>query len=282
MRKDSKVQWGPFRLPSEAACEHFLFLGATGSGKSVLIKLLLRSVLEEDPLFPSGTRGIIYDAKGDLIPFLADCVGIERLLIMNPFDARAVAWDIAADATSQQAARQIANILVPSPESKSESDNFFLTGVRELITAAMIALRSKKGKAWTFRDLLLLMLSSEDLLEFLLKSDVFTAQRIAKTFLRDADERTRANILSTISASLGAYEPVADAWMKTKRKISMSEWVQRSNQLLVLGNDERYRSTIDPVNRALFQRVSEELLAQPEANVFHAQTGIGKCWVVLD
>ena len=67
----SKVKWGPYNLPSEAAPEHFLFLGSTGSGKSVLIKMLMRSALDGAAM-REGTRAVVYDAKQDILPFLYD------------------------------------------------------------------------------------------------------------------------------------------------------------------------------------------------------------------
>ena len=42
---DPGVQWGPLRLPSKSACLHFCAVGAPGSGKTVLLRLLMQSVL---------------------------------------------------------------------------------------------------------------------------------------------------------------------------------------------------------------------------------------------
>lgn len=114
----SKVKWGPYLLPAAAAPEHFLFVGSTGSGKSVLIKMLMRSVLNNGAL-AQGTRAVVYDAKQDILPFLHDLVAPEHIKILHPFDTRGWAWNIAEDVTSPLAARQIATILVPESQNST-------------------------------------------------------------------------------------------------------------------------------------------------------------------
>ncbi len=120
----SRVKWGSYRLPAEAATEHFLFVGSTGSGKSVLIKMLMNSAFKEQAA--DGTRAVVYDAKQDILPFLSHLVPQERIQILHPFDTRGWAWDIAKDVTSLLAARQIASILVPEPQQITGQTSFSL------------------------------------------------------------------------------------------------------------------------------------------------------------
>ncbi|MGV2342203.1 MAG UNVERIFIED_CONTAM: type IV secretion system DNA-binding domain-containing protein [Planctomycetaceae bacterium] len=55
--------------------EHFLAVGTTGSGKTVVMRLLMQSVLPE---IGSGNdvRAVIYDAKQDMMSILQQHRGI--------------------------------------------------------------------------------------------------------------------------------------------------------------------------------------------------------------
>ena len=75
----------------------------TGSGKTVLQRLLMQSTL---PRIREGSnhRALIYDAKQDILPILGGMDLRCPVRTFNPFDARGVAWDLAADITSPASA----------------------------------------------------------------------------------------------------------------------------------------------------------------------------------
>lgn len=258
------VKWGCYRIPEDYASGHFLFLGATGSGKTVLIKMLMKSVFQ-----PEGgkdtSRSVVYNAKGDSYSLLCSLGVKDRVLNLHPFDARGVAWDLAADADSPVLARQIASILIPQPATGSGAEKFFTDTVRDLATATMTALHELCGVRWSFRDLLLLLLEPDELTKFLKRSERPSVKRAAKVYLETSDPRTRGNIMATASAALSIYEPIAAAWEKRKQngKISIREWVS-TDRILLLGNDETARESLDAVNRAIFQRIVDEVLNLPE------------------
>ena len=270
----STIKWGPYSVEDRYATGHFLFLGATGSGKTVLIKMLMKSVFGRKE-WDGNSRALVYDAKRDFLP-QAQSLGIEnRVVILNPFDVRGYAWDIAADITSPIVARQMASVLVPESSNSSGSDQFFTEAVREICTVVLNELVRCRGADWTFRDFLLTVLFPDALRNFLKKSELLMAQRICRMYL-DADPRTVANIISTLGAKLGVYEPIAAAWDQRRKNgtESIRSWI-KSDRILVLGNDEGARTSLDAVNRAIFQRVTEEVLNLKE-------TRDGRTWIVLD
>ncbi len=63
-------QWGPFQFTDEDAEAHFLALGTTGSGKTLILRLLQQSVLSYVGQ-GLGYRGLCYDAKQDMYPILS-------------------------------------------------------------------------------------------------------------------------------------------------------------------------------------------------------------------
>jgi hypothetical protein len=110
--KANTFRLGSIHLPTRAASGHLAIVGATGSGKTLLQRLTMQSML---PRIGTGLdqRALIYDAKQDVISLLAGMRINAPVHLLNPLDARAVAWDMAADITSPAAALQAAALLIP-------------------------------------------------------------------------------------------------------------------------------------------------------------------------
>lgn len=264
-RGDPGLSWGGLRVPSTAATNHWLVLGATGSGKTLTLRLLAQSVL---PAIGPGSncRALIYDAKQDVLSTLYG-MGVRcPVKVLHPFDLRAVAWDIARDCTAPATALQIASILIPEEEGPNR---FFSDAARHLLAGVLVAFARTAPGAWTFRDVLLALKSkrwlrhvlgrlpeTEDLLEYF------------------AEERTFQSIYSTLASKLAYHEPIAAAWSRAQERVSLLDWV-RGEYILVLGNDEAVRSPLDAVNQVLFKRLTELLLGQADSDT-------RRTWVILD
>lgn len=261
---DEGILWGGVRLPSEDAKNHFCIVGATGSGKSLTIKLLMKDQL---PKIMAGTnaRALIYDSKQDQLPVLAGLGLQTEVVILNPFDKRCHAWNMAADITTLAHAAELAKILVPT--SDNESNPFFTNAVRSLLTGIVTVFMLKYPGKWTFRQVLLVM-QDERRLEKALRSNPRTEQ-LANQFLDPELGITLKNIVTSIGTRLAPYEPIAAAWDKAIREnpentISIRDWIA-GNQILVLGNDETSRSTIDLINQVFVKFASEQSLAASES-----------------
>lgn len=287
--------------------EHYLVVGASGSGKSTIINHVLHTVVSDPDV-----RALVYDPKQELVPFL---YGIRpftprgknlstSVILLHPFDVRGAAWNMAADFDSSISARQLATILVSDTESNGRSsDSFFTSAVRDILAGVLLAFIEcvpKQGK-WTFRDVLLTLLY-EPYLNFILnlkttrKNKPFPLLHRLKTsyFGGTVDPRTKANIRATINAKLAVYEPVAASWHSASQQptfggwFSLREWVDESpgtgqpGSILVLGNDESARAALDPVNQALFRRATELVLARRERTAQEKQTGENQIWFFLD
>ena len=278
----TNLLWGPYDLPPESATSHFLVCGTTGSGKTTLIDILMRTVFEANS---NERRAIVYDAKQEVIPKLNSLNLEKRIRILHPFHADANPWNMAEDIDDPLSARQLAHTLISDSAGRRDGDStFFDEACRDIVSVVVqsLTLCCKEG-AWTFRDLLLGLLypdNTKTLLERNLTRDdrpFPSSMRVWRSYLDpdSTDERTRSNIRATLNAKLAVYEPVAAAWHQAKQPaFSLKAW-QRGNDILVLGNDESARSAIDPINRALFQRASELTLARTEGS--ESQT-----WFLLD
>lgn len=247
------IAWGGIRLPAEEARKHCLVVGGTGSGKTLLIHALMRSVLPQITR-AQDFRAFIYDDKLDFLPFARE-IGIEQYVWnLDPYNEDGLAWDIAADADSQEAARQVAEALAPV---ESQHQPYFDTAAQQLIAAALIRLGERCGSNWTLRDVLLACVDRKvlgDLLEG--SKDVFVL-RATKNLTSPRD--STADVMGTISQKLSPYAPVAALWSTAKKKVSIKDW-HRTNAILLLVMRQGCSVALQPINQALFRLASSHLV----------------------
>ncbi len=260
---------GMCQLPSRLAYGHIAIVGATGSGKTLLQRLLMQSVL---PRIGKGLdqRALIYDAKQDVVSLLRGMDLHCPIVVLNPLDQRSAAWDMAKDVTSPAAALQAAALLFP--KAVNDANPFFSNAARHLLYGVMVSLILGAPGRWTLRHLLLI-LRSEPLLKSVL------SQWEATRHLTQYCEHTATfqNILSTLLTRTAPYEIIAASWDRSSTRISLRAWL-REESILVLGNDEDNRTAIDAMNQLIFKRITELVLAQPEKPQGSNRT----TWVMLD
>ncbi|HMO65230.1 MAG TPA: type IV secretion system DNA-binding domain-containing protein, partial [Verrucomicrobiota bacterium] len=225
-------------LPEAVANLHFLVCGSTGSGKTLLIRLFLRSVLPG--LAPgSGRRALVFDAKRELLaglPALAPHVPVRTL---DPFDARGVAWDVAADITSGADAAQFAQLLIP--ETGRETQRYFTDAARDLLRAAVEGLQARCLGRWTLRDVILLVQNRERLQAFLSPVPDVLARITAHLEAREGP-----SVLSTLATRTGPLSVVAALWEAAPERFSLSQWLAEES-VLVFAHDPVHREALEPV-----------------------------------
>jgi Cdc6-like AAA superfamily ATPase len=213
-------------------------------------------------------RALVYDAKLEVIPQLEGMGLRAPIVVLNPFDKRSVAWDMAADITEPAIAKQIASIFIP--DEKKASQPFFSDAARQLLEGVMVAFILTRPQQWTLRDVLVALKSGTRLSAVL--SSTPSTKDLVETYL--SNERETKSIIATIATKLGPFDVVAALWDAAESKVSLRDWLH-SESILVLGNDEAYRSSLDVINQVIFKRIVELLLAQPA-------TSMGRTWFFLD
>ena len=229
------IMWGFLSVPDQIATSHFSVTGATGSGKTILMRMLMQSVL---PRIQPGNdqRALIYDAKQDMLSILKAICPEQRIILLNPFDERGAAWDMAADVTSPATAQQVASILIP--EEKNTSQPFFADAARHLLAGVLISFIRHSPERWTFRDVIFTMKQAARLREVIARDE--STSDLLEYF---KNETTAQNIMSTVATKLQRYEFIAAAWTHAKEKVSLRDWI-KDRSILVLGNDEATRTCL--------------------------------------
>ncbi len=262
---DDALIWGDIPLAPEEAAGHFLAAGATGSGKTTIIRLLLQSVFSQ--FAQNGdNRAMIYDAKQDALPLIHALAPHVDIATFNPFDARGVAWDIAADVREPRVAIEIAYTLIPD---MPESQPFFTNAARHLAYGLMASFMLSNDP-WTFADLVR-ALKSPRALKRILKRHEYTRSLLSLYF---SDPRLGQNIMSTIATKYLPFEPIAAAWEHAGRRVSLHDWAT-SAQTLILPNSEISRAPIDAINRCIFKLATDIVLNQSESFT-------RRSWFVID
>ena len=179
-----------------------MVIGSTGSGKTTIIRLLMRSVIPTIGKKESkNRRALVYDNKREYVSLIHAMEPNAEVIIFNPFDSRTHAWDISADVTNARHANSIAAILIP--EEKNSSQPFFADAARSILAAIMIAFARRKEidqQPWTLRDVIVALRSPE---RIQLVVEQFPAiEEMVAPFLKDAK----------VMPSYAPQIPTGDRW----------------------------------------------------------------------
>lgn len=263
--------WAGQSINFDAACKHFVTVGATGSGKSVMLNMLLQSVLlKMGPRSSRKRRALVYDAKADLYSFMKGVNANAEILILNPLDRRFSPWDIAADVVSETDAYEFASILIP--RNANENNPYFNDTARNLV-AGVIKRFIAEGRAWTLRDLVLAF-ESLPRLEAVLDHE---ETRYLQDHFDQNNDRNLAGVKSTVDNTMALYRPIAALCASAKQPaISLRKWIQSQNSVLLLGNHESAREATDTLNRLIFHQLYKLLIAR-DGHIKEDET-----WIFLD
>lgn len=210
-------------ISRERETRHVLVVGATGSGKSVIIRSWLRQILRR------GDRVLLHDTKGDV----TETMPVAEHVLLAPHDARSFVWDVAADVVTEEDAREFAACLVPDSQ-----DPVWAAGARELFTGAIVVLQQTKKQAWGWLELHEVLLLPPVQLRQLLSQHY----RPAATYIileNGAPSKTMMSFFSTLEAHVnGTVRPLSRAWHDpAMRRISAREFLlsdSRDKRIVIL------------------------------------------------
>lgn len=233
----------------------FVF-GQQGSGKSVVIKPLLKRIIDRDD------HAIIYDEKREYTSLFLD----EKTCLLSPTDARGVAWNPSLDVVNEDSAKLLAECLV------NAKDDFWVRGARLVVTGCLICLLNR-AKPWGWSHLRkIISLEEKELLNLFHKY----CPSIAKLVVEGS--KTTQGFAMIIETQLNWIDVLAKAWPEShKSEFSISAFVREESgyKRIIIPNDPLYSSISDPLCNAIIALSVQHLLALPDSDS-------RRLWYVLD
>ena len=277
----------PYPLPGadyltiQSMSPHTAIVGSTGSGKTVLLKHLMSSVLPA-PVQEGSLRfrAVIYDPKRELYPFL-EGLGIskQQIIVTHPFDSRSASWNLARDFVEPAQIEELAEMIVPKSDSKSSApgNEFFESTSRIIFQDITESLRILRPNNWELRDIVESVSSLPRLKTILSRTsegkDSWNAY--LSPLERDRQDRTALSIHASLMTYARPFRSLAALWNNAEREFSLEQW-HTSSGILLLGADPSRNRTMQRVNQLLMKRVSQLALSRNE------ERPVDLTWFFLD
>jgi type IV secretory pathway TraG/TraD family ATPase VirD4 len=186
--------------------KHFKLIGTTGTGKSTAIGELLGTALAR------GDRAVFADPDGGYLGRFYDRYRGD--IVLNPFEANSVRWDLFAEIQNSYDVEQLASGLIPSSDDPSSSE---WRGYARTFLSAVVRrchVRGWRDTANLWR--LLTMASAEELRPIVSGTP-------AQPFLDPDNARMFGSIRSVTGSAIAAFEYIQ---AQRAAPFSVREWVR--------------------------------------------------------
>lgn len=252
------LPWCGIEFPTALLDPMFFLLGSIGSGKTILMKTLMKAVFTHNM---HGCRGFVWDPKGDALATLAGIAPENAVVSLNPLHAHCAAWDLAKDVRSLVAAQALATTLAPVDKGSSENQ-YFSNAVIDILAGVLTSLNALYPEKWDLNAVLEIGTNPAKLRSLLARTH--DGRLLLQIYFSGRGGPAEANVISSLRVKLAPYVPAARLWARTSRRVSLEEWFHTTGQILVLASDPANCPALDALNRAIFKRASDLVLSGPE------------------
>jgi hypothetical protein len=206
--------------PGDQWTRHMLVVGGVGSGKSTILRPLIKAVADSDE------KMICYDPKGE---FTAT---FKKPAIIAPWDKRTFAWDIAKDLRNLGDMRRFASSIV-----QDSKDPMWSSAAKQILVGFLVCLKAERGTLWGWKELADLLSTPEgDLLPMMERYNPEAIRAVERASV------TTTGILINLAAFCSPLFDLAKAWghLPEERRISFIEWAlaegPKRRQIILQGN----------------------------------------------
>jgi hypothetical protein len=212
-------------LGREREARHFLILGSVGGGKTqTMLHLIDEALARKDGV-------LVLDTKGDMMGGLP---AQGEPLLVAPHDRRSLVWDVAADCSVKQDARELAARFIPP-----SSDPMWSQAAQEIFVACIVHLQATRGQDWGWPDLEAVVTADIDQLTAHARDHNPNALRL----LDQPDSKTTLSILTTFQTHMRIVSVLAEAWPDPSAgRLSIRAWLHNPTPYrpLILQHDPGY------------------------------------------
>ena len=247
-RQPGDLEIGGVPLPRAVEQQHILVAGAPGSGKSVALKAIIKTIRDRN-----SDGAIMHDTTGEFVSLFYDPA---RDLIINPLDARHAPWSLWTDLMPGEEA-SLAKAIVPT----SEGDNRYFSD------AAQATLEVLFQQCPDIDSLVMAGLgeSTQDLVERITNAGLGGMVGSAKTF-------------ASVRGNMGPYLRSLALLPSIPRGegVSLKDFCEKpAARFIFLLSNGRTRDTVAPIHQLLLnQIVSVATSLHPDPS--------RRIWLVLD
>jgi type IV secretory pathway TraG/TraD family ATPase VirD4 len=260
--RDPGITLAGMPVPAQDETKHFKLIGTTGTGKTTAIQEILASALAR------GDRAVIADPDGG---YMRQFYSADRGdVVLNPFEANSVKWDLFSEIKTGYDVEQLARSLIPDHEGQDRSWRGY---ARTFFTAV-----TRQAHESGIKDV-------NELYRLLVVADTGELRGLvrgtpAQPFLDEHNIRMFDSIRSVASSAVEALQYVGE---QSAQDFSVREWVKNETPGVLFipykaGQIAALRSTISAWMRlAIF-----ETMDQDEPRQTDSRDSNSRLWFVVD
>jgi type IV secretory pathway TraG/TraD family ATPase VirD4 len=228
-------------IPEGAECQHSMYTGTTGAGKSQAVMDRIAQLRKR------GEQAIIFDPDRELI---------EKFFqpgdkILNPFDARSEIWDIRSEVRIESDAEAIATSLIqPNADEGGQNNKFFYDAGASIVAAVLQNTSMKNPYAAIAKP------RTEEL-----------GQQLGAPHSNILDDKSGREIHKTILTKMNGFkyqERLLESLPAGQPAFSIRNWVNDGNGILWLTSRDDVHSSLQPMLSLWIEIAAIQLLSRSE------------------
>jgi len=202
-----------------------------------------------------GDRLFIFDLKGDFTASLPK----HKAAIFAPWDARSMAWDVAADVATEAEAREFAARMIVEPAGGG-SNPMWSNAARQIMVACLVELQSEQPGKWGFANLVQKLTRPVE--ELTAAARKYFPEAVKA--LGDGQQNvTTSGIQINLMSYLSVVFQLAQAWPdppETGRGLSIKSWLTNARhpaQTIIIQHNGQFESLARAFNSAILGLISQ-------------------------
>ena len=251
----SCLKIGETILPYEMEPKHMLVLGASGSGKGVLLNQLVMQINDRKYKQNTGEKAIFYDVKGEFVSKQNQ----PGDLIFNPFDSRSLGWNIFSEIEIPPDFDVMSRSLFSPPSAND--DSYWYNCAGDVFRTGLVYL--KMNGTTTNKDLWDFFSQPLESIKNAFKSLPIGEQGALK-HIDKSDSPASASIISILQERIQFFRYLVDIDGDFSFRRFIRNQSQQIQPNLFILNVEQYATIFKPLMTMAIDTMARETLSLPD------------------